>query len=200
MEVIRTPDSVTQTCTTPDGELEKIKQRGEVTENFQGMNQDTVIETCAQAEIDLQEEVEKMEEIVEESEIPSTETKTSMGVKITEINVSAEWVRLDNLGETDVDMEGWQLLNGRESGTGTYTYEFGNFTLGFGENTYVYTDDYGNETAGYCDGNTTFCWTTTGRWDGNRDVAILRDADGKEIDRCVYTGTDVSDDDLVICE
>jgi hypothetical protein len=141
-----------------------------------------------------------MEQIVEESEIPSTETKTSMGVKITEINVSAEWVRLENPGNTEVNITGWELLNGRESGTGTYTYVFGDFTLVAGGDTYVYTDDYGNETLEYCDGNTTFCWTTTGRWDGSRDVAILRDSQGDEIDRCVYTGTDVGEDDLVRCE
>ena len=125
-EVIRTPDSVTQICTTPDGEMEKIKERGEVTESFQGMNQEYVTDVCEQAEKDLQEEVEKMEQIVEESEIPSTETKTSMGgVKIKEINVTAEWAKLENYGDSNVNMTDWELMNGKESGTGTYTYTFG---------------------------------------------------------------------------
>jgi len=197
-EVIRTPDSVTQICTTPDGEMEKIKERGEVTESFQGMNQDQVIEICEQAEQDLQEEVDKMEQIVEESEIPSTETKTSVGgVKITEINVSAEWVKIENEGSSDTNMTGWELMNGKETGTGTYTYTFSNFTLGSGDDVNVYSGGYAdNSTMGWCD--TEICWTTTGRWDGSRDIAVLKDSSGKEVDRCVYIKEDMIDN-LVTC-
>jgi len=114
LKVTRTPDSVKQVCTTPDGELEKIKEKGEVTESFQGMNQEYVLEVCAQAEQDLQEEVEKMEQIKSESEIPSTETK----ITITKILINEfvsdpqseddeEWIEFYNPGEEDVNLTGW---------------------------------------------------------------------------------------------
>lgn len=199
LQITRTPDSVEQICTTPDGELEKVKERGEVTESFKGMNQDQVTEVCAQAELDIQEEVEKMEQIKSESEIPSTETKTSVGggVKIKEINVSAEWVKLENSGDNNVNLDSWKLMNGKESGTGTYTYTFGNFSLASNGYVYVYSDDAGQINC--TDTATGLCWNRTSEWDSTRDIAILRDKEGKEVDRCVYINQDVQNN-LVICE
>ncbi len=113
-EVIRTPDSVAQTCTTPDGEMKKIKERGEVTESFQGMNQEYVMDVCEQAEQDLQGEVEKIQQIVEESEIPLTETKTERTkilinefVSDPETTSHEEWIEFYNPGEKDVNLTGW---------------------------------------------------------------------------------------------
>ena len=201
LKVTRTPNSVKQVCTTPDGELKKIKETGEITESFQGMNQEYVLEVCAQAEQDLQEEVEKMEQIKSESEIPSTETKTSgERVKIVEINVDAEWARLENGGSSEIDMDGWGLNNNKEVGTGTYTYRFSNFTLNENSHVYVFSDDAGNETSGDCNiSSTSLCWNKSSIWSPTSDIAILKDSEGNEVDRCIYIKSDIQDD-LVICE
>ena len=130
LKITKKPDSVRQVCTTPDGELEKVKQRGEVTESFQGMNQNYVIEVCAQAEKDLQEEVNKIEQIVSESEIPSTENKnntttttipTGGGVLINEFeqnpegaDAGNEWIELYNPTASNVTIDGWVLVNSDE--------------------------------------------------------------------------------------
>ena len=201
LEVTKTPDSVTQICTTPDGELKKIKQKGQVTESFQGMNQDYVIEVCAQAEEDLQEEVNKIEQIVSESEIPLTENKgnsTATKVKIVQINVDAESVRLENRGSSDLNMNNWGLNNNKEVGTGTYTYKFSNFTLNASSYVYVYSDDEGNSTV--CNINaTSLCWNKNSIWSPTSDIAILKDSNGNEIDRCIYIKSDIKNS-LVNCE
>jgi len=133
LELVRTPDSVTQTCTTPDGELIKVKQRGEVTETFQGMNQDSVMETCAQAEETLQAEVEKMEQIKSESEIPSTETQNGDTTPInggddvvineflpdpegsdSDSMPAGEWVELYNMRDEEVNVSGWVLYDSED--------------------------------------------------------------------------------------
>ena len=197
LEIMRKPNSVLQTCNTPDGVLKKVKENGEVTEEFQGMNQDEVVYICSRAELDLQEEVDKMEQINAESEIPSTETKTIYGrVKIKEINVSAEWVKLENTGSVSIDMSGWKLMNGKETGTGTYTYTFGNFTIGPNGYVYVYSDDAG--TVNCTETETSLCWDRSNEWDSSRDIAILRNSKGEEVSRCVYIMSDVKDD-LVVC-
>ncbi len=197
-EIIRTPDSVTQTCTTPDGQMKKIKERGEVTESFQGMNQENVIGICEQAEQDLQIEVEKMQQIVEESEIPSTETKTSQAsVKIVEINVDAEWFKLKN-AESEVDMNSWGLNNGKETGSGAYTYKFSNFTFEKDGYVYVYSDDSCDITT-FVSNETSLCWNKTSVWSPTTDVAVLKDAEGKQVDLCAYTKGDIQDS-IVNCE
>ena len=125
LKITKKPDSVRQVCTTPDGELEKVKQRGEVTESFQGMNQNYVIEVCAQAEKDLQEEVNKIEQIVSESEIPSTDNKdgntTTTTLPPANSNVvinefvsdpntgDSEWIELYNKGNSSVDLGNWTV-------------------------------------------------------------------------------------------
>ena len=121
LEVTRTPNSVEQICTTPDGELIKIKETGEVTESFQGMNQEYVLEICAQAEQNLQEEVNKMEQIKSESEIPSTESSTRKEKILINEFVSdpesgeEEWIELYNPTEDDIDLTDWTF----ESHTGS---------------------------------------------------------------------------------
>ncbi|MBD3155985.1 MAG: hypothetical protein GF368_05020 [Candidatus Aenigmarchaeota archaeon] len=170
LEVIRTPDSVTQTCTTPDGELIKIKQRGEVTETFQGMSQDSVIETCAQAEESLQIEVEKMEQIKTESEIPSTETKESgVSILINEFmsnpdDEDMEWIELYNPGESDLNLTGWTIEDDSASEESL--------------------DDFSISANGYLllnksDGDFGFGLTNT------RDIIILRE-DGVIVDQVAY--------------
>ncbi|MEM5793487.1 MAG: lamin tail domain-containing protein [Candidatus Aenigmatarchaeota archaeon] len=197
LEIVRRPNSVVQTCNTPDGMLKKIKENGEVTEEFQGMNQEGVISICSRAELDLQEEVDKMEQIKSESEIPSTETKNIYGrVKIREINVSAEWVKLVNTASVSVDMTGWKLMNGKETGTGTYTYTFNNFTLPPNGYVYVYSDDAG--TTNCTETETTLCWSRSNEWDSSRDIAILINNKGEEVSRCVYIKSDVKNN-LVVC-
>jgi len=190
---------VTQICTTPDGEMKKIKERGEVTESFQGMNQEYVIDVCEQAEQDLQEEVEKIQQIVEGSDIPSTETKTSqVNVKIVEINVDDEWVRLDNRGSSNVNITRWGLNNGKEYGTGTYTYTFGDFLLNSGGHVFVYSDNACDITT-FISNETSVCWNKTSIWSPTTDVAVLKDAEGNQIDMCAYTKGDIQDS-IVKCE
>jgi len=92
-------------------------------------------------------------------------------------------------------MTDWQLMNGKESNSYTYTFE--NFILNSSGYVYVYTDDAGNGTC--VESGTELCWDRSNQWDSTRDIAILKDVEGKEIDRCVYTKSDVQDN-LVTCE
>lgn len=172
LQIVRTSDSVTQTCTTPDGELTMKKQKGEVTENFVGVNQDHVLEVCAQAETDLQEEVNKIEEIAQKSIIPETETKTSTSTKKVLINEfmadpeneSFEWIELYNPTKANITLEGWAIEDDsgdRQSLSGRIIQAGGYLVL--------------NKT----NGDFKFSMTNT------KDILILRQ-DGKIVDQVVY--------------
>lgn len=196
LTINRTADKVVQECTTPDGQLLKIKEMGETTESFNGINLERINEICVETEEVLQEEVEKMEQIKSETVLPEIEEGR---VKIVEINVDAEWVKIVNEGNSGINMTNWDLHNGKESGTGTYTYTFGDFILNPNGLLYVYSDDAGNTTN--CNiTQTSLCWDKSNIWDSSRDIVVLRDASGNEIDRCVYIKTDVQANSIVECE
>ena len=134
-EIVRALNSINQTCITPDGELVKTMVVGKVSEYFQGVNQDYIVEVCAQAEQDLQEEVNKMEQIKSESEIPSTETKgnatitpTPSGgdIMINEFlpspsgDIKKEWVELYNPTTSDVDIGNWIIDDEKDASVYQY--------------------------------------------------------------------------------
>lgn len=133
-KITRSLGYIEQICTTPNGELTKVLEKGEVAETFEGVNQEGVVEVCAEVEQELQEEVEKMEQIKSESEFPSTKKKgeeSSKGVVINEFvsdpnTDEDEWIELYNKGSSEVNLTGWTI----EDNTGsTYGSGGGNTTL-----------------------------------------------------------------------
>ena len=89
-----------------------------------------------------------------------------------------EYVVIENIGISDVDMTGWQL---RDAADHTYTFPNG-FVLKAGAEVRVHTGS-GTDT------ETDLYW---GRrqavWNNNGDTAYLYDAEGNLVDKCSWTG------------
>jgi len=131
LEITRTADTVTEKCTTPEGQLTKTKQFGQVNETFRGVDYSLIIEICSNAEEDLQEEIDKMEQIKSQTEIPAMQgvsrpsQSSSADIVINEFvstpSEGSEWIELYNKGDSDVNLTEWTI----EDGTGS-TYGSGN--------------------------------------------------------------------------
>lgn len=198
LKITQTHDKTVEECTTPDGSYTKTKELGGITEIFKGLNPDTILQICSEAEAALQEEVNRMEEVKEQSTLPIS----GLNIAITKINVSTEWVEIQNFGGSDVDMERWTL----EDFGGSNKYTFQNFTLNAGNSIKIYSNGTTNEYNTKCQNGEAssnpsegfLCWSKKSVWGNTNDIATLKDSKGSVISSCRYESGDVNNG-LVIC-
>jgi hypothetical protein len=172
----------TEICSTSDGVLEKTKEMGGVTEKFTGSRLELVSEVCEKVKLILEEEVQNIEQIALDSDLPKIPSNVRVIVKVENVTGigQPESVEIKNHGEGDVKLEGWTI---QDSGNNIYT--FPEFTLEPGNTVKVY-NDYVNTTV---DCSVDLCWTSkssSSLWNNNGDVATLKDSFGEEVDEYCY--------------
>jgi len=112
---------------------------------------------------------------------PTTTTQPTTGVAITFIaydppDTLSEYVQIVKRGSSAVDMTNWTLRD-----LANNTYIFPTFTLSGGATVKVWTNSGTNNGANLYWGRAQAVWNNTG------DTAILRDAQGSEVNRYSYT-------------
>jgi hypothetical protein len=169
-------------CSTSDGVLKKTKEMGGVKEEFTGSHLEIVAETCEEVKAALEEEVENMEQLAMDSDLPKIPSNIKEIVRI--VNVTSvgtpEWFEIENGGERNVNLDGWTV---QDSGNNIYT--FPDFELLPEEVVTVY-NDYEN-TSVDCD--TGLCWEqkkSSSLWNNNGDTATLKNSMGDLVDEYCY--------------
>ena len=112
LKITRTSGKVIQECTTPDGQLVKVKEMGEINESFRGVNLDKVSKMCEEAEKSLQKEVERMEEIKSETELPDIgeEQRVLINEFVSDPNEGeSEWIELYNPNDYEIELNEWTI-------------------------------------------------------------------------------------------
>jgi hypothetical protein len=180
--MIKNSQKSTEICSTSDGVLEKTKEMGGVNEKFTGSNIEIVSEVCEKVKLILEQEVQNIEQIALDSELPKIPSNVRQIVKITNVtgNGQPESVEIKNLGEGIVNLNGWTI---QDSGNNIYT--FPEITIEPEESLKVY-NDYENTTV---DCSVDVCWTSkssSSLWNNNGDIAILKDSFGEEVDEYCY--------------
>lgn len=169
LEIAVTPDTRTTTVTTPAGTLVTEESNGELTERFQGGNREAVEDTAA----DLRELLEQKRSVVEDK-AENLKTRSLPSVSVTVKPDGDEYVQVQNLENTAIDLEGWTLKD--EAGT---EYEFGAVKLEAGDSLKVYTAD-GTDTG------SELYWGTSSVWNDNGDAAYLYDDADNLVEKEAY--------------
>lgn len=181
IEVVQTSEKIIETCTTPDGKLEKTKQIGEIKETFEGFNSDLVLSVCSDAESELEKEMDVMEQIRQETIIPgmnqTSTSELSSDIKITEINEQEEWIEIENQADL-ISMDSWAL-----SDAGNHIYVFSGFNLDAGSKVKIYSGDAYDTCV---EDSEILCWSGTKIWNDSGDTATLKDENGNVIDTFTY--------------
>lgn len=180
--MIKNSQKSTEICSTSDGVLEKTKEMGGVNEKFTGTNLELVSEICENVKLILEEEVQNIEQIALESDLPKIPSNVRVIVKVENVTSigTPESFEIRNHGEGSVNLNGWTV---QDSGSNIYT--FPEFTLEPGNTARIY-NDYENTTV---DCSVDLCWTSkssSSLWNNNGDVATLKDSFGEEVDEYCY--------------
>lgn len=176
LAVERTPDHVTETCTTPDGTLATERDGGDTTAEFSGANQADVEATCDAARGQLEQKMQLVNDV-------AADLGLVRDVSITAVNESTEHVVIRNTGETPVTLDGWTLSDESDN-----TYTFGIDTLEPDETVTVYSHDAGDPAT--CDETDApayeRCWDRSYVWNDDGETATLTDTQGETADTFTY--------------
>ncbi|HEX8345384.1 MAG TPA: lamin tail domain-containing protein [Actinoplanes sp.] len=94
-------------------------------------------------------------------------------------SLNAEWVEVQNTGQTRVDLEDWTLSNGDRE------FEFPEFTLRPGRTVMVHT---GKGYDGEPRNHDLYWGSSKYAWGNDSDTATLHDDDGRRVDVCEWDG------------
>lgn len=164
LELTLTPESRVTTVTTPEGTLVTSEENGKVSEEFTGSDREAVEQTAANLRELLQEKrsaVEEQAESMRQASLPDVNLEIEPE--------GDEYVRLQSLENTEIDLDGWTIRDG--SGT---EYEFGDVALAPGDTLTLYTGD-GQDSSGE------LYWGTSSVWNNDGDTATLEDSTGNII-------------------
>lgn len=186
LNISRTPERIIDSFSSPEGELKVIKEKGGISDYFEGVDEEKVRESYLMAKEMLQEEVEKMEEAKSKIKLPTAVCDPS-NIDITKMHPkNNEWVKIENPNDCSIDLTNWTL-----SDIANNTFTFPEFVLESDAWVKVHSG-YEDET--YCsETETDLCWQTRDVWNNVGDTAILRDSEGNLVDTCSYTEGDIVD-------
>ena len=106
------------------------------------------------------------------------------------LDADGEYVDIQNFGEADVDMTNWRLSDAVST-----TFTFPAFNIASQATVRVWVRDGSNDMANLYWGRKSATWNNTG------DTAVLKNAAGAEVDRCVYPDEAISDNGMqAVCE
>lgn len=187
LKVIQDSNKTIEEFNNADGSIIRIKQNGNINETFEGFNPEVLLSKMEEAELILNDEVSKMEEIKTQTIIPelgitignNITNNSEIDVNIIDINYTAEWVEIINSGITQVDMSYWTLS---DSTTNVYTFPQG-FKLNPESSVRIISGDgYDN----CVNTPTTLCWKGSSVWNDGGDTAILKTNTGNIISTYSY--------------
>lgn len=158
------------TCETPEGKITNKQELGDQTEQFKGIDRQTVESTCDQARDRLSSRAERIASIAMEFGVLDEQ------VEITHLNASKEAIELTNNGPIPVNLTDWTI-----SDSSGISYTFEDAVLDSGEALNVYSADANDD----C---TEYCWSSGYIWAQDGDTARLDDPNGDRVDTFSYEG------------
>lgn len=177
LKITQNSDQTIEEFSSADGSLTRVKENGGVNETFEGFNPEILEANLEEAKTTLESEVERMEQIKLETVLPELGFSSSGNLKainITNINATAEWVEITNIGSNIVDMSGWTLS---DASNNVFTFSDG-FKLNPSSSVKVYS---GSAYLSCNPSQATLCWKSSNIWNDAGDTATLKDSIGTVI-------------------
>lgn len=169
-------EKTVEKVSTPNGDLRIVVEEGARTTEFSGGNRDKVEKTRQRLHNALERkrsELDRRRKNLEQRAMPDVEVIVNSSTA--SASPTPEHVVLVNREMEPVDLQGWQISDPASS------YEFGSVELPPGERLHVYSEDDSE-----VDGKKPSVFETGIAWNDGGDVAVLKNANGHEIDRESY--------------